>query len=1127
MIQRVRSNVAQRFDSTRAAESELVPLTLVDDDSPRSLSSLDSPRVQLRSTASAGGGLQGKRLTYAGSASDTVLAWPAAADAKMSHGRAPSPNSEPLLDRIKRAANDKVSQVTTISGRTYAAAQAHLQERNARRERRHITVSDLRFDALSRLQEGQPAGAELQALWARSPTAGMDALPQLCAHLITHSSATMRWPEEDEDKDEDDEEPEGRNKDVSAFGGVICGGGDVDDTDGDLLPNLSPNKRAAEAAAIAAAAHLREPEPEPETEPEIDLSSPTWREEGSDGPLRLPEGWTEHWDDEHRCYFYYHEQSARSSWERPRLVEALPLPTDAVPELGDAHHHPSKYYYCAATGDAQWTKPGPGATLDGLPTAAADTCAGAAETTAWVTITMEESGGAQALRRFLLTKCKESFRTAMSAYWLLAAAADAEESCSSRSAEPSAPPADSGSPQEGRAKVAQRLAKVVLRASAAGRLKRMSEAAAAAPDTMFPEQAAFGLRREHAFCLQLVELAESLVEQNPGFRRGALARGLETFNQTMLPAALMAPTVHEDHLLLRAHTAPPAAPKAFATNTRCPYMVFFEAVELAPREAGIPLATLRNAGTMRRIHADSPVATVNADGIETSEPGSPSELRIGRLPATPNDTLDSALATRAGGRHTKDAGSDHLSNQREPSRIPPAGTHVEVYSVSDDRWHTGSIVARVLASEVAEAPSPENDGTSASSDGYIRVEYNHGSRQKVVLWGDETVVRLSTSAIRSGRSVEHADDTLKVMEPGRAKLLATSVSVGSSVDDDDDDDNDSQSDSDGVDNDVALVGARLAGWNGAMDTISTKERERQVRAASPYGKLAGWRLVSFIVKADDDLRQEQLAMQLIDEFAQEFQRQGLALKLTTYAIIPITATAGLLETVSGAVSIDSLKKRLLENNRLYNSGSARGAGSAAEAPTLTDHFEDRWGSEKRRIRKAARRRFIESLAAYSIVNYLLAVRDRHNGNILIDEQGRVVHIDFGFFLSNSPGGNANFERAPFKLTREMIDVMGGEHSLEFATFRDLVIRGFRASHRIYPKIRTLVQIALEAYGGQFPCFSGGTNAVLDGLDRRFRTDLTSKREAAQFVNEELINPSIDNWRTRWYDKYQMCCLGIL
>jgi hypothetical protein len=91
---------------------------------------------------------------------------------------------QPLLDRLKRAANNRVSQVSAISGRTLAAAQAHLNERNARRERLHSTVSDARYEALARLQQGEPAGAELEALWARSPSAAMDALPQLCAHLI-------------------------------------------------------------------------------------------------------------------------------------------------------------------------------------------------------------------------------------------------------------------------------------------------------------------------------------------------------------------------------------------------------------------------------------------------------------------------------------------------------------------------------------------------------------------------------------------------------------------------------------------------------------------------------------------------------------------------------------------------------------------------------------------------------------------------------------------------------------------------------------------------------------------------------------------------------------------------------
>ena len=41
----------------------------------------------------------------------------------------------------------------------------------------------------------------------------------------------------------------------------------------------------------------------------------------------------------------------------------------------------------------------------------------------------------------------------------------------------------------------------------------------------------------------------------------------------------------------------------------------------------------------------------------------------------------------------------------------------------------------------------------------------------------------------------------------------------------------------------------------------------------------------------------------------------------------------------------------------------------------------------------------------------------------MDADGHIIHIDFGFMLSNSPGG-VNFEAAPFKLTRELLEVMG-------------------------------------------------------------------------------------------------------
>ncbi len=51
----------------------------------------------------------------------------------------------------------------------------------------------------------------------------------------------------------------------------------------------------------------------------------------------------------------------------------------------------------------------------------------------------------------------------------------------------------------------------------------------------------------------------------------------------------------------------------------------------------------------------------------------------------------------------------------------------------------------------------------------------------------------------------------------------------------------------------------------------------------------------------------------------------------------------------------------------------------------------------------AKENFLKSLAAYCLVMYIIQVKDRHNGNILLHRNGKIFHIDFGFFLSNMPG----------------------------------------------------------------------------------------------------------------------------
>jgi len=256
-----------------------------------------------------------------------------------------------------------------------------------------------------------------------------------------------------------------------------------------------------------------------------------------------------------------------------------------------------------------------------------------------------------------------------------------------------------------------------------------------------------------------------------------------------------------------------------------------------------------------------------------------------------------------------------------------------------------------------------------------------------------------------------------------------------------------------------------------------------------------------IVKADDDLRQEQFVSQLLAQFSALFRTARVPVWIRAYDILAITPDAGLIQAIPDTISLDSLKK----NDPSFTTLAA----------WYTQQFN--WGPRGGDRLRVARTNFARSLAAYSIVCYILQIKDRHNGNILLDRRGHIIHIDFGFLLTNSPGGNIGFEAAPFKLTQEFVQVLGGPEAPLFSTFKKLCVRAFLAARRYRTQILLLVEMMLSG-NEHLPCFVGGPRAVMSGLRARFHEDM-SERECQKMVHR-LIENSMDNWRTRAYDYYQ-------
>ncbi|KAJ1971176.1 phosphatidylinositol-4- kinase [Dimargaris xerosporica] len=279
-----------------------------------------------------------------------------------------------------------------------------------------------------------------------------------------------------------------------------------------------------------------------------------------------------------------------------------------------------------------------------------------------------------------------------------------------------------------------------------------------------------------------------------------------------------------------------------------------------------------------------------------------------------------------------------------------------------------------------------------------------------------------------------------------------------------------------------------------MSPISRQSTQRQdSRAAQAIVKQAA------IFKVGDDCRQDVLALQLIAIFKNIFTSVGLDLYLFPYRVVATAPGCGMIDVIPNSISRDQLGREKV--NSLY------------------DYFLTKYGGEDSVSYQKARHAFVQSVAAYSLISFLLQIKDRHNGNIMLDDRGHVIHIDFGFILDIAPGG-INFESSPFKLTTEMINVMGGSATAQpFKLFADLCVKAYLASRPYADLIIQVVQLMMDS---GLPCFKG--ESTLTKLRQRFQLGV-SDREAAQYMLDR-IHDSYQNRRTVLYDSFQKATNGI-
>ena len=236
-----------------------------------------------------------------------------------------------------------------------------------------------------------------------------------------------------------------------------------------------------------------------------------------------------------------------------------------------------------------------------------------------------------------------------------------------------------------------------------------------------------------------------------------------------------------------------------------------------------------------------------------------------------------------------------------------------------------------------------------------------------------------------------------------------------------------------------------------------------------------------VLVKNEDVRTDRLAIIMM-----YLMNQYDDFNLVPYNIFVVSKSSGWIEMVDGVKSLcDINRTSTLQNYILSNN--------------------------KDKSIDVIRRTFIKSCASNCILTYVLGVGDRNLNNIIVDKRGTIINIDFSYVLGHDP----KYEPCEMRITKGMLDMLGGKNSLEYQQFRIL-------STSMYKQVRaynffwyTFLKYIVDAKPN-IDHYHGSLKELRQHVEHRFMLN-SDNEEVDIFIAETVDKNSDQTWTSMLSD----------